>query len=86
MPRTLMRDNVAGQYAATSCVAITPHATNEINPTRGIMVTVAGNIACRFEDDSSDVTIPVSANTVYPFAIKAVRVTSTTATGIFGLY
>jgi hypothetical protein len=82
----LARASTEGQYSAVRCAAITPHASNTFEPTRGIMVTAAGTVSCRFEDDSSDVTITVQAGVLYPFAIRAVRVTGTTATGIFGLY
>lgn len=86
MANKISRSSTEGQYAAVRCAAITPHASNEIEPTRGIMVNVAGNVACRFEDDSADVTLTLAAGVVYPFAIRAVRVTGTTATDIFGLY
>lgn len=72
--------------SANDCVEITPHASNAIKPTRGIVVNVAGNIACRFAGSTADVVLALSASTVYPYSISHVRVTSTTATGIFGLY
>lgn len=71
--------------SATDCVAITPHATNAFTPTRGIMCTVAGNLACRFAGSSADVTLALSAGVVYPFSINIVRVTGTSAT-VYALY
>lgn len=69
---------------ARRCFSITPHATDANIVTRGFMVNVAGNVAVRFADDSADVTLTLLAGVVYPFRIKYVRVSGTTATGIFG--
>ena len=71
---------------ASDAVAITPHDTNEITPTRGLLVNVAGDVACRFTDSSADVTLTLLAGVYYPFSVRAVRSTSTTATGIVGFY
>lgn len=53
-------------------------------PIKGVLVTVAGNLELVFMDqpESSAVVIPVSANVVYPFAVKMIKSSSTTATGI----
>jgi hypothetical protein len=72
--------------ATASCAEITPHATNAVTATSGIMVNVGGNVAVRFEHDSADVTLTLVAGVVYPFRIIACRVSGTTATGIFGFY
>ena len=55
-------------------------------PTRAIFVTVAGNIVITLIDDTDEtsVTIPVSANAIYPLNIKRLWSTGTTAT-LFGL-
>jgi len=83
---SISRDSTRWLGVATDVVAVTPHATNEINGTRGFMVNVAGNIACRPTDSGADVTLSVLAGVIYPISIKAVRVSGTTATGIFALY
>lgn len=72
--------------SASDIVAITPHASTLIKPTRGVMVNVAGDIVCRPTDSAADVTLTLNAGAVYPISIKAVRVSGTTATGIFALY
>lgn len=76
-----------GVNPATKAFSIT--ASDSVNldqPTRGILVTAAGNLSLLFFDDTASVTIPVDANVVYPFCVKRVNSTSTTATGIIGLY
>jgi hypothetical protein len=83
-----------GTSPACKCFAITPHLTNYLSETqagterqihtRAIMVTVAGNLQCVFAMDDTAVIIPVDANVVYPFSLKRIISTSTTATGIFG--
>lgn len=72
--------------SARKVASITPHATNAINPTDGLMVNVAGDVALRCVDDSADVTLTLQAGVVYPLRAKYVRVTGTTATGITGWY
>ena len=64
-------------------------------PCDALYATVAGNIAVQFvrTDASGDVTVlgttvltSVAAGEVLPIQVSRVRVTSTTATGIFALY
>lgn len=52
--------------------------------TRGIMVNVAGAVNMVFEDDAvgDAVSIQLLAKVFYPFAVKQILFTSTTATGI----
>lgn len=90
---TMILDNriVHSQDPATNAFAITPSDTNYLADandkqfhTRGIMVTVAGNVVCIFAGDTAAVTLPLLAGVLYPFAIKKVNQTNTTATGILG--
>jgi len=69
---------------ANQLFALTPHATNKMPPNRGFMVNVAGNLAVRAPGSSADVIITVLAGVIYPISIAYLRVTGTTATGIFG--
>ncbi len=64
---------------------ITPHASNAIPVTMGIMVEAAGDVAMRLVDGTADVILTLLPGVVYPFRVKYVRVTGTTAT-VFGLY
>lgn len=53
--------------------------------TLGVMCTVAGNIVAVWEDDTTE-TLPMSANVIYPYKLRRINATSTTATGLFGFY
>lgn len=75
------------------CIAITKSDTDFLadgndnpRPIRAIMVNVAGNVKVTFagQPDDSAVTLTLLAGVVYPFAIKKVWSTDTTATGIHG--
>lgn len=71
---------------AEAAVAITPSDSTDLaTPVRGLVATVAGNVAVVSQKGGSAVTVPIAAGTVLP--LKAVRVnsTNTTATGIVGL-
>lgn len=59
-------------------VAANPHATDPLanGPCRGIYVTVAGNLTCRFVGDTADVTVAVEKGH-HPFRLSHVRATST---------
>jgi hypothetical protein len=83
-----------GSGPALKAITITPSDTNYLADandapihTRGIMVTVAGNLDLVFANQIIDenVTVPVSANVLYPFAVKMVLEAST-ATGIIGFF
>ena len=54
-------------------------------PIRAILATVAGNVNMTMADGTS-VTVPVAANTLYPYMVTAVASSDTTATGLFGFY
>ena len=70
-----------------SAVTITPDDVNELSTvTRGLMVNVAGDVVVKFNDDASTVTLSLQSGTVYPFRVRHVLATGTTATGITGLY
>jgi hypothetical protein len=51
---------------------------------RGVVCSTAGTLVCRLEDDSADVTLYLNAGQPYPYRIKIVRHTGTTAS--MGLY
>ena len=85
-PYRVSRDTIQSLGAARGAEAITPHASNEFQETRAIMVNVGGDVAVRFAQSAADVTLTLTAGQIYPFGIIAVRVTGTTATGITGLY
>lgn len=68
--------------------AVTPHDTNELTyATRAVMVGGSGNLNGTFLDDSSTVTLTgLVAGVIYPFRLKLIRSSSTTATSIVGFY
>jgi len=78
---------VARTTPVTGVKAVTPADGTDLpnGPCRGLMATVAGNIAV-YTKDGDEVTLPVNANTIYPFSVGRVLSTGTTATGIFALY
>lgn len=80
------RDSIAWLGPASDGVAITPHATDTFQPTRAITCATDGTAAVRFADSAADVSVQLLSGQVYPYSIRAIRVTGTTATGIVGLY
>lgn len=51
---------------------------------KGVLCSVAGNLVMT-GDDGNDVTIPVSANVVYPFAPQRIKATGHSAGTVFAL-
>ena len=81
-----------GEYIRTNdnaygkAFAITAHDTTDFAvQTLGVMCTVAGNIVAVWEDGTTT-TLPIAANLIYPFKLRRINSTSTTATGLFGFY
>jgi hypothetical protein len=74
--------------AVRKMVAVNAHASNPLTegPADAIYCGGAGNLVCRFDDDDADVTIPVVAGGYVLGRIGWVRVTGTTATGLFACY
>jgi len=70
--------------SARSAVAINYGSGDQIltYASRGIYITTTGNLAVRFADDTSDVTLTgLNAGQWYPFSVAIVRQTSSTAAG-----
>jgi hypothetical protein len=82
----ISKSSTAWLGPASGAVAITPDATATFTPTRGIICAVAGTVAAKFSDTAADVSLTLTAGTIYPFSIVAVRITGTTATGLVALY
>ena len=71
---------------AERAFAITPSDSADLaRKTRAVMVSGAGNLNAILVLDDEPVVLALSANVVYPLAIKRVLSRSTTATGIVGL-
>ncbi len=71
-----------GSSIFSGVFAITPGTALPL-PTRGLIVSVAGNLAIT-DMFGNNVTIPVVAGWI-PLRVAAVNSSGTTATGIFGL-
>lgn len=70
----------------TNAVAITPSDTALLDPPPiGFMVGGAGNIVVETIGGQALTITAAAVNTVYPFKIRRVRSTGTTATAIVGL-
>lgn len=66
--------------------AITPHATNPIDPLpKAIRANEAGTIALRSVDAAADVTLTVAAGEILPVRALHVRASGTTVVNIHGL-
>jgi len=66
--------------------ALAPHATDEQPFVDAILVGSAGTLACRFRGDDADVTLTgLQAGEVYPFQLKYIRVSGTSAGSLTGL-
>jgi hypothetical protein len=70
--------------SATGIVAVDVSCGNQVlvKPSRGIMVTVAGNVAVTMLDGTTGVLPALNPGTLYPIAATSILQASTTATGI----
>ncbi|MGD8753654.1 MAG: hypothetical protein PVG14_19655 [Anaerolineales bacterium] len=64
---------------------ITPHDSNDINPCRGLLVDVAGDVKCTYQNGQVD-TLYLAAGVWHPMLVKRVWSTGTTASGIHAGY
>lgn len=64
---------------------VTPHDSNKITITSGILVGVAGDVKVMYADGSTD-TVPLAAGIAHPLRVVQVFATGTTATGIHAVY
>jgi hypothetical protein len=72
---------------APNAAAVTPSDSTDLtNFARGLMVNVAGDVSVDFVDSGSSIILTLLAGVVYPFQVKRVRSTGTTATGITALF
>lgn len=75
---------IQGQSAGSCWLMVADDNNNQSIYPRAIYCTVAGDIKVTFTEDSDPVTLPVEANKDYPWMIKKLFSTGTTAT-IYGL-
>jgi hypothetical protein len=73
---------------AASCAIIAPDDGNDLaSSTRGLMVSVAGDVKVNFVTTGTAIVLTgLLVGVVYPFRVKRVYATGTTATGILALY
>jgi len=68
-----------------SSATITPNNSTVIDPTRAILVDVAGNVKVTYVDGDTDV-VALVAGVWHPMMVTVIWSTSTTATGIHAGY
>ena len=64
---------------------VTAHDTNEIDPCRGLLVDVAGDVKVQYTNGKID-TLYLAAGLWHAMKVKQVYSTDTTATGIHAGY
>lgn len=86
MPTKEYNSSRAARHAR-GCFAITPSDVTDFNTltTCGFMSDSGGDVVAVFEDDTT-ATLTVLAGVLYPFCLKRIDSTSTTATGLTGFY
>ncbi|WP_199772189.1 spike base protein, RCAP_Rcc01079 family [Agrobacterium tumefaciens] len=71
------------RYAA----AVVPSDTNELATVpRAICVGADGNVVVVMSGNSQEVTVAMVAGVLYPLAVKQIKATGTTATGIVAVW
>jgi hypothetical protein len=71
---------------AIGAFAITPSDSFFAQRTRGIWVGVGGSINVEFQDGTTVVLTAIGSGTLLPLRARRVLASSTTATGLVGLY
>lgn len=73
---------------AAKAFAISPNDNTDLAVvTRGLYVGATGDVVVILDADSSAVTfVGLAAGIIHPLAVKRVKSTNTTATGIIGVY
>ena len=71
----------------SNAVVVTPDNDNDLSfVTRGIMVSVSGDVAVTTKA-GNDVTLPaLAAGIIHPFRVSRIKSTGTTATGILAVW
>lgn len=81
-----MPDRNTNMYGATGGVAVTASDSTDLGSTRALWVGGAGNLAVRFVDTATTITlVGVAAGTLLPLQVNKVMA-ATTATSIVALY
>lgn len=83
-----MEASLALLEPAARCAAVTPDDGADLaSNTRALMVSVAGDVVVDFVTTGASVTLTgLQPGIAYPFRVKRVRATGTTATGILALW
>ena len=71
---------------ARSARAITPSDTTIFDPTRGLYIGTTGDLRVQMNDGTTVTLTSVAGGGIHPFSVVKVYATSTTATGIVGVY
>lgn len=78
---------MAREDLARGAVAVTPSDSTVFDPTFGVYVGGAGNVAADLKDEGKNVVFTaVPAGTFLPLQVTRIYATGTTATSIVALY
>jgi hypothetical protein len=72
--------------SARRAVAVTPSDATSFEPTRGLYIGAAGNVAVSMVDGGNATFVGVAAGSVLPVQVTKVLATGTTATSVLALY
>ena len=85
--RAKSADKIREMNPASSAASVTPADSDMDAVTCGVFVGTGGNLSVIFARDSAAVTLNnVVGGTVYPFRLKQIRDTGTTASNIVALF
>lgn len=83
-----MREDLDKTQSTRSAVAVTPNDSVDLDRhTRGVYIGTAGTIRVTHVDDTAVTNYSVTVGgSVYPWAVKRIHATGTTATGIIAQF
>jgi hypothetical protein len=80
---TLKKENIEAAFRYSN---ITPNDTTDIELTRAIMVNAEGDVVVHDSNGNAVTLYGLKVGVIYPFQVKRVLDTGTTATSILAIY